>query len=137
MALAVPHRVIDAMSKAVDSKQAILDKSGDLSTIEVLGNMVLLGVYIRPERTAGGIIRPDMNKEEDLWQGKVGLVLKVGPWAFVDDDNYKFFGSKFDIGDWGVFKIGDAWPVSINGYPCKLVRDSDLKLKVSDPNSIF
>ena len=74
---------------------------------------------------------------EDEWQGKVGLVLKLGPNAFVDDEDDSFYGQKVDPGEWVVFKVGDAWSLNINGYPCRLVRDSSIKLKVADPNIVF
>lgn len=137
MPISAPHSAIQSISQASDPKKAILEAVGDLSGVQVSGNMVLVGQYVRPERTAGGIIRPDSNKEEDVWQGKCGLILKLGPRAYVDDDEYQFYGERFDVGDWGVFKIGDAWQLLINKCPCRLVRDSSIRLKVKDPSIIL
>ena len=100
-------------------------------------NMVLLATYIRPNVTPGGIIRPDTNVEEDVWQGKVGLVLKLGPNAFVDDDDARFYGQKVELNEWCVYKVGDAWSVTIGNWPCRLVRDSSIKMKVKDPNMVL
>ncbi len=108
-----------------------------LPDVEVMFNMVLLAIYIRPEKTRGGIIRPGQNVEEDAYQGKAGLVIKIGPNAFEDDGEYNFHGQTVEVGEWAVFKVGDAWPLSINGIACRLVRDSGLKLKVKDPSIVF
>ena len=43
---------------------------------------MLCAIYIAPEKTAGGIIRPQSNIDEDIHQGKVGLIVGVGPLAF-------------------------------------------------------
>jgi len=140
MSVVVPHRTIETLSQSnspEEFKKAMLRTIGDLSGVNVLFNMVLIGIYIRPERTAGGIIRPTDNVKEDIWQGKAGLVLKLGPNAFQDDDEAKFYGQKVDVGEWGVFKVGDAWSLEINKVPCRLVRDSNIKLKVEDPSIVF
>ena len=50
--------------------------------IELQRNRCLVATYIRPNITGGGIILTDKTSEEDRWQGKVGLLLKVGPTAF-------------------------------------------------------
>lgn len=137
MAVALPRRAIEEVSKSLDPKSAMLDKVGDLAGVDVMYNMVLLAAYIRPSTTKGGIIRPDMNVEEDIWQGKVGLVIKLGPDAFEDDADTKFNGQRASLGEWVVFKTGDAWQLTIGDWPCRLVRDSSIKMKVSDPSTIF
>ena len=91
MSVIIPHRAVEAISTAKDPKKAIPELVGNLDGIEVIGDMVLVGIYIRPEKTAGGIIRPTINKQEDVWQGKVGLVLKWGPDAFIDPETGKPF----------------------------------------------
>lgn len=138
MTVVVPHRAIEKISTSSDPKKAILEAVGDLSQVDIMFNEVLLGVYIRPEKTTGGIIRPTSNVQEDVWQGKVGLVLKWGNKAYVDDDEYHFDdGDKIKPGEWAVFMISDARSLNINGCPCRLVRDSNLKMRVKDPNIVF
>lgn len=136
----MPHRAIGAVSQSTDPKKTINETVGDLSGIHLMADMVLLGTYIRPEKTAGGIIRPNSNVEEDVFQGKVGLVLKLGPDAFEDTPDYTFNfgpGGKPKVGDWVVFKVGDAWSLGLKGYPCRYIRDVAIKLKVDDPTVIF
>ena len=137
MSVIIPHRAVEAISTAKNPKQAISELVGDLNGVEVIGDMVLVGIYIRPEKTAGGIIRPTINKQEDVWQGKVGLVLKLGPSAFRDPEDGKLFEQRADLGEWCVFKVGDGWSVNINDYPCRLVRDTSIRLKVKDPNVVL
>lgn len=138
MGVVIPHRAIDIISNAADPKQAILDFIGDLSGVRVLANRVLVGTYMRPEKTKGGIIRPDANKEEDVWQGKVGLVLKLGTEAFQDGDEYRFAeGDKAKVGDWVAYNVGDARSRTVRGFPCRMIRDSAIEMIVDDPTIIF
>jgi len=137
MALASSSRVIELISNSKNPKMDILKHIGDLSNVNVKFNMVLMATYIRPAKTAGGIIRPDMNVGEDEWQGKVGLVLKLGSMAYVDDADTQFEGEKVSEGDWAVYKIGDTWSININGYPCRMIKDSSIKMTVTDPNIVF
>lgn len=136
MSVLLPRRAIQEVSRSVDPKAEMLKQVGDLSGVDVMYNMVLLAVYVRPNITKGGIIRPDENQEEDVWQGKVGLVIKLGQDAFEDDEEVKFNGQRADKGEWVVFKTGDAWQLTIGQWPCRLVRDSSIKMKVTDPSII-
>ena len=136
MSVILPRRAMDAVSKAADPKAEIFKKVGDLSKETIMYNMVLLACFVKPERTKGGVILTDTSKEEDIWQGKVGMVLKLGPDAFKDDDDFSFNGQKADIGEWVVFKVGDAWQIQVGEWPCRLVRDSAIRMKVSDPSII-
>lgn len=139
MGVVVPRTVAEfKQARSPEQFKAMaMQKIGDLSGIDVLYNMVLLAIYIRSEVTGGGIIRPDMNVEEDVWQGKAGLVLKLGANAFEDDGEYSFKGQKVDVGEWCGFKVGDAWSLELNGVACRLVRDSAIKLKLKDPRILL
>ena len=135
-------KALEIISGASDAKKAIMDiVNPALPKIHVMSNMVLVASYIRPERSAGGIYRPKTNVEEDQWQGKVGLILKTGPQAFVSDDSYEFHPHDIPaVGDWVVYRIGDAWEVLVNGttkISCRMVRDNSIRMKVTDPEVIF
>lgn len=136
MSVIVPHRAIEIVSQSKDPKQAITKTVGNLEGVQVPFNYILVGTYIRPEKTAGGIWRPTENVQEDVWQGKVGLVLKWGPEAFKDDAEYTFT-VKPKINDWIVYSVGDAKSLNINGYPCRIMRDTRFMLIVADPNIIL
>ena len=132
------------MSHDVDPKQDILDRVGDISGVEVFGSDVLVALYIRPEKTRGGIILADSTREEDRWQGKVGLILKMGATAFCDDNGEKF--RDISVGDYVVFRPSDGFPVQFNSpkalsskdaVPCRVVTDIHLRLRVSSPDAIY
>lgn len=137
MSVVVPHRAIEFISTALDPKEAIIKFIGDLSTFEVMGDRVLVGIFMRPEKTKGGIIRPDANKEEDVWQGKVGLVLKLGPNAFINPDDGSVYDQRVEAGDWVVFKVGDGWQLEVNKMPCRMIKDTNFIAKVKDPMMVL
>jgi co-chaperonin GroES (HSP10) len=123
-----------------DPKREILDKLGDLSTVEIAHNEVLLAIYRRPEKTAGGIILTHNNLKEDVYQGKVGLVVKIGPGC-------TFPNVKVELHDWVVARPSDTWALDINGHPdaikhedfvpCRLVFDDQIRMRVAFPATIW
>lgn len=136
MSSILPRRAMDEVSRSANPFEEILKKVGDLADVEVLFNYVLLAAFVKPERTRGGIILTDSSKEEDIWQGKTGMVLKLGKDAFQDDETTVFNGQTAEVGEWVVFKLGDAWKLTVREWPCLLVRDSSIKMKVTHPSII-
>lgn len=127
-------RAVERLAQAKDRRTAIMREVGDLSGVSVMFNMVLVVPYIGNERTKGNIIRPVDNLMEDAWQGKAALVIKMGPDAFVDDRNQSFGESRVAVGDWVAFKQGDAWKMFVRDVPCRLVEDSQIRIKLADPS---
>jgi len=136
MSVVTAYKTINEISMSADPAQTIRKMAGDLSGFEVFGDRVLIGIYVRPEKTKGGILRPDTNKEEDVYQGKVGLVLKWGPDAFVDEDGNKY-EQVVKPGEWGVFFIGDGKQLQVNDMPCRLVKDANFVGKIKDPMMVL
>ena len=134
-----------AMLHEVDPKQALLDRVGDLNGIDVFGSDMLVAIYKRPEKTKSGLILTDTTRKEDIYQGKVGLVVKMGPFAYVDDDGNKF--RDINVGDWIVFRPSDGWQVTLNTLQrsiskddtvdCRIVGDGSVRMRVSDPDFIY
>lgn len=125
------------ISLASDPKQALLDAVGDLSTFDIFHNQILVAIYVRPEKTAGGIIRPQGNVEEDEYQGKVGLVVKKGPSAFLDNEDDDFQGQNVNEGDWVVFRVGDGWQLTIRDTACRILTDRTIRMRIKNPGDIF
>ena len=125
------------MSHIEDPANEIRKRIGDISQIEVLHNQILVGVYIRPEKTKGGILLTSQTRDEDRYQGKAGLVLKKGPLAFVDDENNKFHGQNVDIGDWVFYRVSDGFPLVLNGTLCRLLEEVHVKGKIPSPDVVF
>lgn len=126
-----------AMLHEKDPKQALLEQVGPTEGLELLNTQVLVAVYIRPEKTKGGIIWTDKTRDEDRFQSKVGLILKKGPSAFVDEDGKWFGKTKFEEGDWIVFRPSDGWSVTINGVLCRMLEDASVKARISHPDQVW
>lgn len=120
-----------------DPKQALLDAVGDLSSFDIFHNQILVAIYVRPDRTKGGIILTDKTIEEDEYQGKVGLVVKKGPSAFVDSEEDDFQGQSVDVGDWVVFRVGDGWQLTIRDTACRILTDRTIRMRIKNPGDIF
>jgi co-chaperonin GroES (HSP10) len=128
-----------------DPKQDILDRAGDLSSVEIFGSDVLIALYKRPEKTRSGIFLTDATREEDRYQGKVGVILKLGSTAYVDEDGTKF--RDINVGDWVVFRPSDGWPFQLNNLEsnfsrenvvdCRVVTDIHIRARVSHPDAIY
>lgn len=120
-----------------DPKEVIFEKIGDLSTIGVCYSQVLLGIYVRPKVTKSGIHLADVSVDEDLWQGKAGLVLKLGPLAFKDTESVNFQGFKVEVGDWVVIRSSDGWPLNVHTQSCRMVSDTAIRMLIQDPDEVF
>lgn len=125
------------MKHDTDPADTIRAAIGNLDAIDLFQNQVLIGIYIRPAKTAGGIILADQTRDEDLYQGKVGLVLKKGPIAFADDDRVSFHGKTAEVGDWIVFRPSDGWALSVNKVACRVLQDVHVRAKVASPDVIW
>lgn len=122
-----------------DPKDTIRSKLSEdiLSNFTVFHNQILVATYIRPERTAAGLFLPEQTRGEDRFQGKVGLVMQMGPLAFQDDDRVKFHGQQVAAGDWVVYRPSDGWAVTINGVDCRVLSDTDIKMSIASPDAVF
>ena len=133
-----------AKAAAFDPKEALLEAIADLDEFDVFHNLILLATYIAPEKTSGGIIMPDRSILEGRFQGKIGLVLKLGPLAFQDDAIAKFGGVIVSPGDWAIYNPSDAGELFLRhrtergqGVPCRLIEDSLIKGRVADPAFVY
>lgn len=123
-----------------DPKQEILDKLGDLSSVEIARNEVLLAIYQRPEKTPGGIILTHNNLKEDIYQGKVGLVVKIGPGC-------RFANIDIQLHDWVVVRPSDTWALDVNADPnalkredfvaCRFVFDDQIRARIAQPGMVW
>ena len=127
-----------AMKHEADPKQEILDKLGDLSRLSIMHNRVLVATYIRPEKTKGGLILIEQTRDEDQWQGKVGLVVAKGPRAFKDDEQAKFHGQDVKPGDWVYYHPHDGKQLTINGVHCRLFAyETQIIGILTDPDAVW
>jgi co-chaperonin GroES (HSP10) len=119
-----------------DPRKELLDKLGDISDFELFHNKVLVAIYVRPEKTKGGIILADTIRDEDIYQGKVGVIVKAGPSAFQSDGKWTWPES-VSIGSWVVYRVSDGWSLKVNGINCRILDDVSIQAEVSSPDTIF
>ena len=125
------------MTHTVDPAKELLDKIGSLKDFELFGNQVLIAIYQRPEKTKSGIILADVTRQEDSYQGKSGLVVALGPSAFVSDENYNFRNQKVSIGDWVAIFVSDGRKIVVRDTLCRIVEDCHIRLKLPAPDVIW
>ena len=123
-----------------DPREALKDKIGPVDDFELFNNQVLCAVYIRPEKTRGGIMLPDSTRDEDKNQGKVGLVLKVGENAFKDSSGKWTWPQDIGVGDWVYFRASDGWAITLNGQKdnlCRILDDVDIRGRIQHPDQVW
>jgi co-chaperonin GroES (HSP10) len=125
------------MDHATDPKQKLLDDIGDISAFDIFNNQILVAVYIRPNKTKSGIYLSDQSREEDKVQGKVGLVVKKGPAAFVDETSEWFKDISVEVNDWVVFRPSDGWSITVNNVLCRIIDDTAVRGKVDVPDRVW
>ena len=134
--VATALRLIE-VAESEDPKAKILEMVGNLDDIQVLGSRVLVGTFVAPRKTKGGIILTDQTIDEDRWQGKVGLVLKLGPAAFKYDGGYAYEGPKPECGQWVEYRPADTAEVGIRGVACRYIESQSIRGIIADPSIIY
>jgi hypothetical protein len=108
-----------------------------LSKYKVCGTDVMFVTYIEPDRTDGGIFKPDRTQQEILFQGNVGLVVGLGPLAFkYDSRGFAWEGDAAKIDDWIVVRFADCWEIHIDGVSCRLIDPENIRGIIETPEII-
>lgn len=121
------------------TKEAILKHLGDISALEVFYNQIL--VVTRPRARVGTLggqkwFQADDNIQEDAYQSKVGLVVKMGPTAFEDDSQTTYDGQRVDVGDWIVYTVKDGAQLIINDVHCRLLGPQHVRMRLKNPDMV-
>ena len=131
------------MSHDIDPREALFKALGDLKHYEIFNNQILVAVYQRPEKTKSGIFLTDNHRNEDRYQSKVGLIIKLGDSAFKDDSGTWFKGKNFDVGDWVVYRAGDGWSLELKTSAseppvlCRLLDDTAIRARIQHPDAVW
>jgi co-chaperonin GroES (HSP10) len=126
-----------------DPKEVLWEEAAPLAEhIAVYGDDCLIAVFNRGEggetKTQGGIILTAQTLAEDDFQGKVGLLMKVGPEFETKDGNAKFFGDKMPkVGDWVMFRVGDTYSFKVRKKTFRMCEAKMLRAGVSKPDVIW
>ena len=125
------------MEHSENPADTIRKEMGDISDIEIFHNQVLVAIYVRPEKTKSGLYLSAQTREEDKYQGKVGLIIKKGADAFVDDSGKWFKGVNLDVGDWIYFRPSDGWQITVHGQLCRILDDTDVRGRFPQPDTVW
>lgn len=110
--------------------------------IAVYGDDCLIAMFNRGDlgdvKTRGGIILTGETLAEDDFQGKVGMLMKVGPDFHSKEGNAEFFGeNKPEIGDWVMLRVGDTYSFKIRKKMFRMCEAKMLRAGVSKPDVIW
>jgi co-chaperonin GroES (HSP10) len=130
----MPHMEMDHEN---DPAELLRKQAGDITSVEVFNNQLLVAVYVRPQKTKSGLYLTDKTTDEDKYQSKVGLVLKMGASAFNDTSGEWFEGIEINEGDWIVFRPSEGWSITVNGQLCRMIDDINVKGRVDNPDRVW
>lgn len=139
-----------------EAKDFVFAKIGDLKDVRFLFNEVLVAKYIRAKVSENLVASAD-TQQMDRWQGVIGLVLKVGPTAYQDEENTKF---PWDLwiksglvtergqcpikrGDWVLYRHSDGWDKGVRAvhdygiFECRALQDAHIRGIVDYPGRWF
>jgi hypothetical protein len=136
-----------SVEKAKEMAEKIFEHLGELSHIRLFRNQVLVAISIRASEmeVAGGhkLYLPDKTVDEDKFQSKPGLIVKVGPTAFQDDTEKWFVNDGARVGDWVFYRPSDGWSIGLYArdrktlIACRILDDISLRGVTTDPGSIW
>lgn len=127
-----------------DPADEIFKLAGNLEDIDVFNHNVLVGVYGRGgKQTAGGIILTHQTTDEDDYQSKVGVILKMGPTAFQDPNGKWFKDEEFSVGDWVVYRPSNGYSIQLISKGstrsqavqqlCRILDDTSVLMRIDGP----
>lgn len=151
-----------------DPKTVLQRRIGDISWFRIFGPKLLVATYDpgggggnapKEVKTQGGIIVPQTassyktggppgsddsyqkpsSLDEFKWQGKVGLVVAIGPGAFQDspDGRFRFYGMKVELYDWVVYRASDGDQMMLEENHARVLDDSHIVAVIPDPDKVY
>lgn len=124
-------------TRSIEAKEELLSAlNGAHEEYLPTGADILIATYFPPEKV-GGIYLPDRTRGENEYQGRVGLVLKVGPMVNSEKIDEIFGGKLPMVGDWVVFRGSDTYTFKLNKVPCRAIEATYIRAIISNPDLIF
>lgn len=99
------------------------------------GYKILVAVPTVEEKTAGGIIRPDLLRKQEEVASIFGYVVAMGDSAYMDEQKFPT-GPWCKIGDWVIFRSYSGTRLKIDNQEFRLVNDDTVEAVVDDPRNI-
>ena len=153
------HADLRAIAQAAnaDPVAAMFERVGDMTNYNIFHNLVLVATYIKPPKIMKNAEGKDVlfhftdkTLAEDRFQGKVGLIIKMGPLAFKERRGVEFGGAAAEVGDWVMYRPSDGTELFIKdmsglkheglkneGIPCRLLDDFNIMGRISAPSLIY
>jgi co-chaperonin GroES (HSP10) len=126
------------MEHLVDPRAELLAEVAPVvATKRIGGHDILLAGYQRPHRTASGIFITEKTRDEDKFQGKVGLIVALGPLVWQDKSAGWYGDNPPQIGDWVVVDVNTTTAVVIGKRTYRLVQDSYIRMVIDHPDEIL
>jgi co-chaperonin GroES (HSP10) len=131
--------LIDNPTKLFErDKRYIWERVGNLKGFQLAGNNVLVAIWVTTQNRTGSIILPETTANEDKWQGKAGMVIGMGPHAYVSDQHRTFLNEEIPaIGDWVLFRKGDGPMLQVWGHECIMLDDQSIRAILDRPDAVF
>lgn len=124
-----------------EQKALIFGMLGDYLTCEkplrLAGNKVMVATYVRPQRSKGGILYTDKRRDGNRFEGKVGLIIALGPTAFKYFGAFPWEGHKWEIGDWVWYRASDAAERGFRDVWCRTIDDDLIEGEPPSPQDIY
>lgn len=123
--------------------QEIFDALGPLDDFPLFFGAVLVAKYIRTDIGTGVLIAAEDTRREDEFQGKAGLVLKLGPLAFKNRPDADFGGAMVKRGDWAVYGASDGRDLDLrtldgmNVIHCRRIQDAEIWGTTNSPDRVW
>lgn len=128
--MSVLHSAEDKYPNEV--KDEILAAVGDIDHLEVFGEEILVAAYVQSPYFAGGrLLKGDKEQNEDKWQSKCFLILKLG--NTVEKNALKHGLPVPKVGEWYWGNVQEHWQLSVRGIGHKARRDSQDATKFIRP----
>ena len=113
----------------------------ELKQTKIPGEKLLIVTYIPPEKTKGGIILSNRALDENRFQGKVALIVKIGDEAFKYKNQFDheglYDGHTPKVGDYVVCRFSDGFEMLINGTAVRLIDQHAIQMYIEDPESVY
>jgi co-chaperonin GroES (HSP10) len=131
-------------SQMTSSSLAFMDIQGDQkaetlkalasgpATIKAVGHQVVTVIWMPPAKTKGGIYLTDDQKDESIWQGKVSLVVAVGPDAYNGGVH-----ARCEEGDWIVTNPIAGQKLRVNNAYVRIINDDQVLAVVNGPQGVL
>lgn len=109
--------------------------------VEPVGYQLLIRVYVPKKITKiGNLLLPDESidklSQDAKFTNLTGLVVKIAPGVYKDQDRYMYTGPYCQIGDWVQFPRASGHSFAHNGLTSIYMTEDYVLGKVKDPRTI-